>query len=406
VNAADVKPGSEMKDVQRSAVDANYQYWRDHGHEWVEQYDYRKTRQVYYHIQELMLTTYVGHHAEASKAPLRVLEFGCGVGRHLRNLTKVPNTDIHGYDQSAAMAQGVLRWATREWYDGHVHVGSPTGRLPFEDGAFDLVYSAEVLVHVRPEHLEGVLSEMMRVCRGQVLHMETSPDYPLVSGEHSGCWRHDLPASYEKLGKACEVLARGYECHTPFRVAVGAEPIWTWPEQVIAMYRRLERDIDSGFTAMDSTNRASQVEIESKQAEADALRTDAEALRTTITSLQAAIAESEATVIAREKQIDLVNLWLADAQSIIKTEQAKVTDLTGRIEFWVSEHEKLKAQYAEMAAARDVVLNEAMALRGLLARVQEGWEADRELATRLLTQRRAFVERATGLLNHKNLQVG
>jgi SAM-dependent methyltransferase len=389
---AQTKP--ERTDSSPAGIDPNYQYWRDHGQEWVKHYDYRKTRLVLYHIQELMLTTYVEQHAAHSARPLRVLEFGCGVGRHLRNLSKLPNTDVHGYDQSRAMAEGALRWATREWFQEHVHVGLPTGRLPFADGDFDIVYSAEVLVHVRPEHLEGILSEMMRVCRGHVLHLETSPDYPLVSGEHSGCWRHDLPASYERLGKACEVLPRGYECHTPFRVTVGQAPAWTWPEQVLAMYRRLERDIDAGFTATDSAVRAHEATIEGQQ-------TTIGNLNTTIESLRSAVTESEATVVAREQQIDLVNTWLADAQALLKTQQESIADLSGRVNFWVGENEKLKQQYAELAAARDAALNEIVALRNLLDRVQRGWEADRDVVMQLLEQRRRFVEQATGLLNHK-----
>src|SRR5262245_57140105 len=40
-------------------VEPNYQYWRDNGGEWADGYDYRKKRQVLYHIQELMLTQYI-----------------------------------------------------------------------------------------------------------------------------------------------------------------------------------------------------------------------------------------------------------------------------------------------------------------------------------------------------------
>src|SRR5262245_41398829 len=47
-------------------VEANYQYWRDNGAEWADGYDYRKKRQVLYHIQELMLTQYIQQHASTA----------------------------------------------------------------------------------------------------------------------------------------------------------------------------------------------------------------------------------------------------------------------------------------------------------------------------------------------------
>ncbi len=91
-----------MPDANAAAkIAANYEYWREHGGGWASEYDQRKKDQIYYHIQEIMLTEYVGHHA-----PAKVLEFGCGPGRHLRNLSRLPGIEVFGYDQSAAMVSG------------------------------------------------------------------------------------------------------------------------------------------------------------------------------------------------------------------------------------------------------------------------------------------------------------
>ena len=43
----------------------SYDYWRDHGAGWVEEYDRRKRTNVLYHIQELMLATYFTNSAPA-----------------------------------------------------------------------------------------------------------------------------------------------------------------------------------------------------------------------------------------------------------------------------------------------------------------------------------------------------
>ncbi|MFA6044328.1 MAG: class I SAM-dependent methyltransferase, partial [Phycisphaerales bacterium] len=87
-------------------IDENYAYWREHGASWVQEYTQRKRHQVYYHIQEVMLADYVQHSAQIAQqargeGALRVLEFGCGVGRHLANLSRLPGVDAHGYDQSS-----------------------------------------------------------------------------------------------------------------------------------------------------------------------------------------------------------------------------------------------------------------------------------------------------------------
>ncbi len=136
---------------------ANYLYWQQHGGEWVSEYEARKRNQPLYHIQEFMLVEYM-----MRNAPARVLEFGCGVGRHLRNLLAIPDIDVHGYDQSPTMVAGCRRWAEQAWIDAHVIVGKSTGPLPYPDRSFDIVYTAEVLVHVRPEDVERLKQPFTR----------------------------------------------------------------------------------------------------------------------------------------------------------------------------------------------------------------------------------------------------
>ncbi len=386
-------------------VDSNYRYWREHGGEWVEHYDRRKKRQILYHIQELMLTTYMLEHVNAGYAkPLRVLEFGCGVGRHLRNLNRLPGVDVHGYDQSLAMAEGMVRWSGSEWFNSHVKVGSPTGALPFADGEFDIVYSAEVLVHVRPEHIDGILREMVRVCRGHVLHIETSEHTALVDGEHSGCWRHDLPAAYARLGLTCEVLPSGYEAHSPYRVTVKRPAVWTWPPAIIEMYRRMERDIDEGFESLTSAAwRASQLEgsvselqrrvqtldaslaehaaalgaaqanlatAEAQSAASVARAVDAETVLTAARDLISAkddlIAELQRAVAAQAEEIGA-------AASRIRAFEARIVELDAAIAQAAdlraqlsAEGDALRAQFAEMSNARDVALADGAQARALL----------------------------------------
>ncbi len=249
-----------------ASVPSNYLYWQQHGDTWTNEYETRKRRRPLYHIQEYMLVEYMMHHA-----PAKVLEFGCGVGRHLRNLSRVAGLDVYGHDQSATMVAGCRSWADEAWVARHVTVGAPTGPLPYPDGAFDIVYTAEVLVHVRPEDLESILRELLRVCRGHILHLETSPDCAISPTSHDGCWKHDLAVAYARLGRECQVLPRGYDVHTPYRVTVGEPaPRFTWPEPLMAMCRSMEQCLEQGFSELQERldrSEAARADLESEVAE-------------------------------------------------------------------------------------------------------------------------------------------
>ncbi len=218
----------------------NYRYWRENGQEWAAEYDKRKKQRVYYHIQELMLADYLRH-----LAPARVLEFGCGVGRHLRYASRIPGIDIYGYDQSPTMTAAIHTWSSPDWFREHIVVGEPVGRLPYPDQHFDLVYTSEVLIHVAPADLLAILKELIRISRRQILHIEPAPHMKVVSDDHFGCWNHDLIGAYESLGLRCEILASGFDIHAPYRVVLDpTQPVYNWPAVQIGLMRRLEADIE------------------------------------------------------------------------------------------------------------------------------------------------------------------
>src|SRR5690348_2994358 len=67
-NGVEIKPCADEHIKRNGAaptpeVEPNYQYWRENGGAWADGYDFRKKRQVLYHIQELMLTQYIHEHA-------------------------------------------------------------------------------------------------------------------------------------------------------------------------------------------------------------------------------------------------------------------------------------------------------------------------------------------------------
>jgi SAM-dependent methyltransferase len=221
----------------------SYRYWRGSGGEWAVEYDRRKQRHPYYHIAEMMILDHVVHHA-----PCHVLEWGCGTGRHLLNLAQVPGVDVFGFDQSESMVTSGLTWATADWRASHVATGEPTGSLPYPDGHFDIVYTSEALLHTRPEDLVGRLAELVRVCRGHVVHIEAPPTWQGYSPWCGGCWGDDLVAAYRALGLECEVLTGACTRQSAYVVALRPESRrWMWSPAMLALYRRMEAQLEEGF---------------------------------------------------------------------------------------------------------------------------------------------------------------
>lgn len=280
---------------------ANYAFWQQQGPEWADEYDIRKKVMIKYHIQELMLAEYFSH-----SAPSKILEFGCGVGRHLSYLTQIPGLEVHGYDQSAGMASGCLRWTTQDWIDEHITIGPPVGSLPYPDQFFDIVYTAEVLVHVRPEDLGTILAELIRISKYQVFHMETSPHYELNAGAHAGCWYHDLVAAYQQLGQTCEMMTSGFVMHSPYRVVLDASrPPYEFSPVQLALFRRMEKDIEAGFAQ----------EIGKARSEAEARAQD----------LQVRIDELSATLAERD-------LWIERAAGTCREMEGRKQELKGQVD--------------------------------------------------------------------------
>lgn len=82
----------------------------------------------------------------------RILDVGCGA-LGLRALE--PELDITGVDL-----------VERPSYPGPFVRADATERLPFEDGAFDLVYSSSVVEHIPRERRAAYAAEIARVGRG------------------------------------------------------------------------------------------------------------------------------------------------------------------------------------------------------------------------------------------------
>jgi len=91
------------------------------------------------------------------KATERSLEFGCGFGRLTPTFASLSkqHTAIDINPHAVRAARAAYPHLDFQHSDG--------GRLPFDDNTFDLVVTWTVMQHIRPELIEGVLADIMRL---------------------------------------------------------------------------------------------------------------------------------------------------------------------------------------------------------------------------------------------------
>jgi SAM-dependent methyltransferase len=80
----------------------------------------------------------------AEVSALRVLEVGCGTGNYAAALAEMTSVRCSGLDPSPRMLEAARqKSAAAAWHQGSAE------SLPFSSGAFDLVYSVDVIHHVQ-----------------------------------------------------------------------------------------------------------------------------------------------------------------------------------------------------------------------------------------------------------------
>lgn len=98
-----------------------------------------------------------------------ILEVGCNTGQNLGCIAEfMPDSNtIWGCDVNNK-ALSICKTRHRE----HNIIHSSGFDLPFRDSYFDLVFTAGVLIHQKPEEVEVMMQEIMRVSRLYVLALE------------------------------------------------------------------------------------------------------------------------------------------------------------------------------------------------------------------------------------------
>jgi len=101
-----------------------------------------------------------------------VLDFGCGVGRVVRQFRREPFR-IHGSDINAESIQ----WCRRHLPFARFEVNGPEPPLPFAAGFFDFVYTFSVFTHLTEAQQRAWMAEVHRVLRpGGYFYLTTCGD--------------------------------------------------------------------------------------------------------------------------------------------------------------------------------------------------------------------------------------
>jgi pseudaminic acid biosynthesis-associated methylase len=138
-----------------------------------------------------------------------VLEVGSNVGANLRWIAprvgtgRVVGVDLNEY----ALSQ--LRVTAP---DSHGVVAT-SRQLPFRTGAFDLVFTAGVLIHHAPDTLGDVLVEIVRCARRYVLCLEYFADGVVevpYRGQRNALFKQDFGACYRQACPGLRLLSTGH----------------------------------------------------------------------------------------------------------------------------------------------------------------------------------------------------
>jgi ubiquinone/menaquinone biosynthesis C-methylase UbiE len=94
----------------------------------------------------------------------KVLDLGCGSGRHLVYLAK-RGFDVYGIDIAEHGIKIARRWLKEEGLKANLKVGDIYRKLPYKNNFFDAIISIRTLHHERIEKIKKLIKEMERILK-------------------------------------------------------------------------------------------------------------------------------------------------------------------------------------------------------------------------------------------------
>ncbi|MBA3534486.1 MAG: methyltransferase domain-containing protein [Ardenticatenales bacterium] len=140
----------------------------------------------------------------------RVLEVGCNRGHNLLALADLlpEESEIVGIEPNPH-ARALARAASTRI----AVMSGQAAYLPFRENYFDMVFTSGVLIHIPPDALPTVLSELHRVSRRYLLAIEyfASEAEEISYRGHEGLlWKRNFLQDYQSLFPTLRLLRQGY----------------------------------------------------------------------------------------------------------------------------------------------------------------------------------------------------
>ncbi len=98
------------------------------------------------------------------KGGQRVLDLGCGTGRHLVFFAE-RGFEVHGIDESPEALRRARLWLAAKLQKADLREQSIYDKLPYEDGFFDCVIATNSIHHGMKYEVEGAVEEAGRVLK-------------------------------------------------------------------------------------------------------------------------------------------------------------------------------------------------------------------------------------------------
>ena len=118
----------------------------------------------------------------------RVLDVGCGSGRHLILLSK-RGFETYGFDASQSALSLAHEWLQEEGLQATIIRHKMENRFPYEDSFFDAVISTQVIHHNRMREILFTVGEIERVLRSGGVLFVSFPIYSEVPSEGKKDWK-------------------------------------------------------------------------------------------------------------------------------------------------------------------------------------------------------------------------
>tara|TARA_B100001964_G_scaffold218305_1_gene259192 strand:- start:688 stop:1503 length:816 start_codon:yes stop_codon:yes gene_type:complete len=135
---------------------------------------------------------------------LSSFEAGCGFGWNIKRVKEeFPHKKVAGLDFSLTQLKNSAKYMNG--FNIPV-INGDNCLMPFKNGSFYIGFSLGVFMNIHPDMIKMALSEMIRVCKKYIIHVEydednTTPELKEKRAFKTNIISHDYKSLYESMGK-------------------------------------------------------------------------------------------------------------------------------------------------------------------------------------------------------------